>query len=184
MKRVASGLVLLVAILTPAKPGYGQQVSLLPEWEIRAKLEELVKKNQQLKTMLEQIDSSRWQEHGAPQAFVDQLKRVMELIGALESSLQALHQKPDKISIALDAIFRIQTVRLMLSSLAGGIREYQNPQLASLIESLISENSAYEQLLQQYTRDLAAVKEKELEVMHQEAQRCREQLLRQGPSRE
>ena len=61
----------------------------------------------------------------------------------------------------------------------GGLRKYQNPALADLIESVAAEDRASEDRLKQYLLELASEKEQQIDVMDQEAQRCRAILSRQ-----
>jgi hypothetical protein len=64
----------------------------------------------------------------------------------------------------------------VLTSLIDGVRKYQNPALADLLRSVLSENNASRQQLRQYLMDLASIKEQEFKVMDEEAQRCRESI--------
>jgi uncharacterized membrane protein len=59
------------------------------------------------------------------------------------------------------------------------VRKYQNPALASIMQSVIAENSTNRDRLRQYLQDLATQKEQEFEVADREAQRCRAAMLQQ-----
>ena len=69
-------------------------------------------------------------------------------------------------------------------SVIEGIRKYQNPALADLVQAVMGENSTNRDRLRQYIQDLAEQKEQEFRVVDQEAQRCRETLLHQPSSQE
>ena len=64
-------------------------------------------------------------------------------------------------------------------SVVEGVRKYQNPALANLMQGVLGENSANRDRLRQYVQDLAAQKEQEFAVADKEAQRCRATLMRQ-----
>jgi uncharacterized membrane protein len=70
-------------------------------------------------------------------------------------------------------------VETTLGSLTEGVRTYQNPALASIMQSVIAENSNNRDRLRQYLQDLATQKEEEFKVADREAQRCRAALLQQ-----
>ena len=97
----------------------------------------------------------------------------------LISSSEAFSRQPERLALGLDTYFRMQAVDSMLGSLAEGVRKYQNPALASIMQSVIAENSANRDRLRQYLQDLATQKEQEFQVADREAQRCRAALLGQ-----
>ena len=78
-----------------------------------------------------------------------------------------------------ETYLRMQAMESTLGSLIEGIRKYQNPALADLAQSVMTENSTNRDRLSQYLRDLAAQKEKEFQVADREAQRCRGMILNQ-----
>jgi hypothetical protein len=90
-----------------------------------------------------------------------------------------LIKQPERLTLALETYFRMQAVDTMLGSLIEGIRKYQNPSLAELVQGVVDENSANRDKLRQYIQDLAAQKEQEFAVADKEAQRCRATLMRQ-----
>jgi hypothetical protein len=92
---------------------------------------------------------------------------------------EALAARPDRVTRALAVYFRMQAVEAMIGSLAQGVRTYQNPALAELLEGALRDNSSAGEQLRQYLVDLAAAKESEFDVIDREAQRCREVLSRQ-----
>jgi hypothetical protein len=93
--------------------------------------------------------------------------------------MAALADHPDRMSDCMKALFHIQAVHETLDSLMGGLRKYQNPALADLIESVAAEDRAGIDRLEQYILELAGDKEEQLAVMDKEAQRCRAILSRQ-----
>jgi len=82
----------------------------------------------------------------------------------------------------MDTYFRLQTMEQMLGSLATGVRRYQNPAIGDLLSGIANENAANREFLEQYLKDLAAVREAEFQIADAEAQRCRGILSKQPPA--
>jgi len=162
---------------------FAQPVSLPPEWEVRKLLDALTEQAKKLKPILEEVKPQEWVNSGAPEAYQTQWKSVREELEYLARTAGELSKNPDRVTSALGVFFRMQAMDSMLDSLERGIRQYQNPALADLLRSAMTENAVHEEKLRQYIVQLAAVKEHELKVMNEEAQRCRTQLSRQPPTK-
>jgi hypothetical protein len=132
-----------------------------------------------LTPMLEQVRPSDWIAKGASDTYGTQLTSTLQGIAAIQSDMLAMAQHPDRMPDGLKALFRVQAVHQLLDSLMGGLRKYQNPALADLIESVAAEDHADLENLQQYLLQLANDKEAQFTVMDKEAQRCRSTLSRQ-----
>lgn len=161
-------------------PCAAQPAGVAPEWETRKNLQELAQQAQKLQPVLEQVKPQEWIERGAPEAYVAQLKSTRDEIGYLVITAEALAKQPDRLTLALETMFRLQAVESMLGSLAEGIRRYQNPALADLVQGVAGESNASRDKLRQYVVDLATTREQEFQVLSQEAQRCRSMLSRPG----
>ena len=96
---------------------------------------------------------------------------------------QSLRKQPEKLTLALETLFRLQSVESQVNSLVDGVRRYQNPAVGDLLVSVVSANSANRDQLRQYVTDLAQTKEQEFQIVDTEAQRCRGTLTRQPPAR-
>jgi hypothetical protein len=166
-------------ILLAGLPLAAQTGGLPPEWETRKMLAELAAQVQRFQPILDQANPRAWVQAGAPETYVAQLQSTRNEVGYLTATAKALAERPDKLSLALEALFRMQAVESFLRSLGEGIRRYQNPALADLLNGLMGETLASRDRLRSYVVDLAAIKEQELAIMDQEAQRCRAQLSRQ-----
>jgi uncharacterized membrane-anchored protein YjiN (DUF445 family) len=129
--------------------------------------------------MLDQVRPNDWIAKGAPDTYATQLASTIEGVALIQSDMQTLAQHPDRMSDDLKALFRVQAVHQLLDSLMGGLRKYQNPALADLIESVVAEDRADLDRLQQYVLQLAGDKEAQLTLMDREAQRCRATLSRE-----
>jgi hypothetical protein len=152
------------AFLFLAGSAGAQSGGVAPEWVVRKDLATLVEHVQQLKPIVEQVKPQEWQ--GAPP-------------GYMIVSAQTLAAKPEKLTAALTAYFRLQSLDLLLRSYAEGIRRYQNPALAELLHGVLSSAGADRDKLRQYVMDLASNQEAEFRVASEEAQRCRGVLSRQ-----
>ncbi|MCX6622090.1 MAG: hypothetical protein NTY38_13680 [Acidobacteria bacterium] len=152
---------------------------LVPEWDNEANLKALSTQAQRLKPILEQVKPLDWVAKGAPQAYVRQLQSTQNELGYMTAAAQKLAQRPEKLSVALETLFRMEALEKFLGSLAEGIRKYQNPALADLLQGVQSENWNNREKLRQYVVDLATTQEQQLQVMDQETQRCRLYLSRQ-----
>ncbi|MGE5646494.1 MAG: hypothetical protein ACM336_11945 [Acidobacteriota bacterium] len=152
---------------------FAQSGGIPPEWEVQKQLTTLTEHVERIKPVLAQLKPEDWIKQGAPAAYGDQLKRTSAEIDYLIGSAKELTARPEKITIALEAFFRMQSVDAMLRSVAAGVRKYQNPAAADLLQSLLADTSADREKLRQYIVDLAADREQQFSVMDREAQRCR-----------
>jgi len=149
------------------------------EWDARKLIDALTAQAQHLKPIIDQVQPAAWVQKGAPDAYVAQWNAAQAQLKYLIDSSDAFARQPERLPIGLDAYFRMQAVETTLSSLTEGVRKYQNPALASIMQSVIAENSNNRDRLRQYLQDLATQKEEEFKVADREAQRCRAALLQQ-----
>ena len=136
-----------------------------------------------LEPMLDQVRVKEWVSKGAPDAYVQQLASIRKEIQGIESDMTRLAQRSDQMQDCMKALFRVQSLYIPLHSLMGGLRKYQNPALADLIESVAAENQTQIGRLEQYALELADAKDQQYDLVDKEAQRCRATLSRQPPPR-
>jgi hypothetical protein len=177
MKSALLSCVLLTACIAFGQTAQPSGVS--SEWDIRKLLDSLDQEAQHLKPIIDQVKPEAWASKGASATYVAQWKAAQAELRYLLSSSDALSRQPDKLTSALDTYFRMQAMESTVSSVVEGVRKYQNPALANLMQSVLGENNANQDRLRQYVQDLAAQKEQELQVADREAQRCRDTLVRQ-----
>jgi hypothetical protein len=134
---------------------------------------------QHLKPIIDQLQPAEWQSKGASETYVAQWNSAQAQLKYLIASTDAFSRQPERLPLGLDAYFRMQAMDTALGSLVEGVRTYQNPALASIMQSVIAENSTNRDRLRQYLQDLASQKEQEFEVADREAQRCRAAMLQQ-----
>ena len=171
---------LLLPVLLIVIPGYAQTGVATP-WDTAPMVAALSKQAARLKPILDQLTPKEWVAKGAPDAYIAQWKGAEDELGFLADSALALEKQPERLTLALDTYFRLQSLEIRLNSLVEGVRNYQNPAVGDLLMGVAAENTANRDKLRQYITDLAASKEQEFEVADKEAQRCRGVLTKQTP---
>ncbi|MDZ7640109.1 MAG: hypothetical protein U5J83_17970 [Bryobacterales bacterium] len=166
-----------------AQPAAAQTEGAAAEWNTRESILEMAKRLAEVKPILDQLRPQEWVSKGAPEAYVQQLESTLEELRGVEWALTNLSTKPEKLGFALDAYFRVQSFRLKVVSVAEAVRRYQNPAVAELMDAYLTDSSGSQIQLQRYLKDLTELKEAELDVMAQEAQRCRVQQIQRGARR-
>lgn len=151
--------------------------------EVAAIADRISQRSDHLEPMFEEVHASEWISKGAPQAYISQWKSIAEQNGAIQTDMAAIAQHPEAMQEIMRALFRVHRFDSDLYGLLDGIRHYQNPALADLIESVASGDQDGVVQLQQYVLDLADERERQLDVENEEAQRCRASLASQPPAR-
>lgn len=176
-------LAILLLLISAAAPAAAQEPGLTSEWDIRQTLEGMAEQARKVKPVLDEVAPKSWLEKGAPDGYIAQFKQVQDELGYFTDTSQALARQPERLTLALEAYFRLQSLESKLGSLAEGVRRYQNAALGDLLMGVVNENAANRAKLRQYITDLAAMKEEEFKVADREAQRCRGVLSRQPQQR-
>ncbi len=174
MFKTIASILLLSSALAAQQPNAG----VSPEWDIRKDMTTLAAQIRQLQPMVDKIKPETWISQGAPSAYVKQMASLQAGMQYLLGSSEKLAREPERLTAALDAYFRMQYVELLINSLRAGLRKYQSPDLAEIINGLLMETNNNKEKLRTHIVDLAALREQEMSVMDQEAQRCRGQLSR------
>ena len=162
-------------------PVHAQGVSA--PWDISQTLVALAEQTQRLTPILDQLTPQQWEKKGAPAAYTAQWRNARNEVGYLLGAAQSLRKQPEKLTLALETLFRLQAVESQVNSLVDGVRRYQNPAVGDLLVSVVSANSANRDQLRQYVTDLAQTKDQEFQIVDTEAQRCRGTLTRQPAAR-
>jgi hypothetical protein len=155
--------------------------SLETEWDIGVVLGEMSAHAGRLLAALDKDNARAWVAKGASETYVEQLDSCKRQAKAFEDGAKTLSGNPEKLSDALELLFRIEGVNAMLGSLEEGIRRYQSPADAEALAALAAENGTNLGRFQKYIVDLAAEREQRFAVMDREAQRCRGVLFGQQP---
>jgi hypothetical protein len=168
---------LLLATLVFSSSAFCQQS--MSDEEVAAIFSRISQRAARIEPMLEQLHPNDWIAKGAPDTYLAQWNSIRQQFTAIESDMSDLAQHPDHLTDSMNALFRVQATHLMLGSLMGGVRRYQNPALADLIESVAAEAGGDIDLFQKHLVEMATEKERQLTLVDREAQRCRATLSRQ-----
>ena len=156
-----------------------QRAGLEADWDIGAVLNEIGAHAGKMLPMLEKIDAASWVAKGAPDAYAAQLQSSKDQARALADGAKIVARHPEQLSASLEIYFRVQGLETMVGSLSEAIGKYQTPSAAQALIALTAENGANRDRLQRYLVNLAAERERDLQIMDREAQRCRGMLTEQ-----
>jgi len=131
--------------------------------------------------MLEKIDVYAWVEKGASDTYLAQLQSSKVQARALSEGAKMLASSPLRLSASFELYLRMNSLDTMLSSLQEGIRKYQGQADAMALASLQAQDGGARERFQRYIVELAAQRERDLEVMDHEAQRCRAVVTQATP---
>lgn len=159
---------------------WGQSGGMMPEWEVQKAMGEFAAQWKSVQDSLGQAKPEEWVQKGGSEAYARQWKSCQEQAGYVIGSLNKVAQHPDKLTAALDAYFRVESLQATAESVIDGVRRYQNPAVADLMAEKLSKAAAGREKLRQFVSDLAASKEKEFQMVDSEAQRCRGMLMREA----
>jgi hypothetical protein len=166
---ILAGATALWAQTQPAQ----QDAGMLNPWEIAPVLEDISAHGIRLAEALGRINVRPWIDRGASETYVEQWQSATEQAKILAGTAGALSHNPEKLSAGLEVLFRIQILETMTGSLEQAMRKYQSPADAAALAALSAENGENRLRLERYLISLAADRERQLEVMDSEAQRCR-----------
>jgi len=164
-------------------PGFARAQGVSATWDTAKDLGALIEQAGRLTPILNQLTPEQWEAKGAPATYTTQWRNARNEVGYLIGAAQAMQKQPEKLTLALETLFRLQAVESQVNSLVEGVRRYQNPAVGDLLVGVVGANSANRDQLRQYISDLAQTKEQEYQIVDQEAQRCRGNLVRQPPPR-
>lgn len=161
---------------------FGQSVGLPPEWEVRKSMEDLSAQWKKVQSSLAQAKPQDWVSKGASEGYIRQWQSCQDETTYVMGSLEKVARQPDKLSAALDAYFRTESLQAMAMSVIEGVRRYQNPAIADLMMEDVNRAILGRERLRQYISELSVSREKEFQMMDSEAQRCRDTLMKQPVS--
>ncbi len=173
----------LLPLFSLAFAACAQTPGVATPWDTTPMIAALSAQSARLKPILDQLTPKEWVAKGAPEAYISQWQGAEDELGFLSDSAKALEKQPERLPLALDTYFRLQSLEIRLHSLVEGVRNYQNPAVGELLMGVAAENSANRDKLRQYITDLAVTKEQEFEIADKEAQRCRGMLTKQTPAK-
>ena len=131
--------------------------TLAPTWDTPQLFTAIISANVKLQPVLKQIHPNEWK--GAPASYQSQWESAVKANQALQTHAAAVSKAPENLGESL--------------------RQYQNPELADLLDGMLAEGKAARDAYSQRVLDLAAQREEQFDVADHEAQRCRAQLSSQ-----
>jgi hypothetical protein len=172
---------LFLATLIFSSGAFCQQptAASMSDEEVAAIFSRISQRAARIEPMLEQLHPNDWISRGAPDTYLAQWNSIRQQFTAIESDMSDLTQHPDRLTDSMNALFRVQATHLALGSLMGGVRKYQNPALADLIESVAAEAGGDIDRFEKHLLEMSAEKEQQFTLVDREAQRCRATLSRQ-----
>jgi hypothetical protein len=168
-------LSVLTLLVLPSFAWSQSEQGMATTWDARTMLKEIVEQAGRFDSLLERVSTAGW--GGSAEAYETQVKRLGAEVGYLKRAAEELAVKPDTMTKTLEAFLRMQAVDEMATSVIEGVRRYQNPAVAELLRAELNELAAYKGALQGYLVQLVELKETELRISDEEAQRCRAQLI-------
>lgn len=161
--------------------GQPQSRGVPPEWEIRENVERVLRHASEMEAVLLEVIPQLWFGDGPKESYEAQLQAARDEIGYARRAAQALAARPERLTLVLETYLRLQSAGELLVSLAEGVRRYQSEPVADRIRAKWSEGAQGRDKLREYMVSLAEEYESQAQVMADEAQRCRELLIRQPP---
>jgi|RhiMetdeSRZDD1v2_1073273.scaffolds.fasta_scaffold232833_3 hypothetical protein len=152
---------------------------LTTEWDIKKTVHAVGTHARRLIPLLDDAHPDEWVSKGAPEAYVSQLQSLKAELGYAARTADELTHDAGNLGKSFELFMRLDASRGMYRSVIQGVRTYQNPALADLLESVELEGDDARSRFRNYLVELASMKERELKIIDQEAQRCRGQLIRQ-----
>ena len=177
MEDVHSVLISLILFVQSASPAAQSSPGAPADWEMRPRIEQLGKDVGQLKPVFDRIQPGSWAVEGGPAAYQKQQKACADGLVYVQNAVARWSAQPDKLSLMLETLIRIESMDQQAISLSQGVRKYDNPAIADILDSLLNSLSGDLEWLRSQSLDMARQREKELEVAQKEAQRCRTQIL-------
>ncbi len=165
----------VIALLILSSLVLAQDEGVPPTWDAQTMLKEIVEQSKQLDPLLQKVSTAGWGD--SAEAYAQQLVDLKNEVGYLRRTAEELSVRPDTMSKTLETFLRMQAVDAMMTSVIEGVRRHQNPAVADLLQAELNELAAYQHALQGYLVQLVQIKEAELKIADQEAQRCRSQLI-------
>ncbi len=156
-----------------------QTAGIEPEWQVQKDLSEMSGRFERIQALLDKTNPQYWVRLGAPAAYVEQDNRIRKELGDLSLTAQRLFDHPEKLTLALDTFFRLESMDALLRSYAIPVRRYQGSAFGDSFTAAVNDTAQDREKLRRYIVDLAADQEREYKLVDEEAQRCRALLMRQ-----
>ncbi|HYO81997.1 MAG TPA: hypothetical protein VES20_11380 [Bryobacteraceae bacterium] len=177
-----TALIASAAVLHAQASSGAESVSVAPEWDVRAHLNDLVRDVAGYESLLRRMDVDHWIGRGAPEVYRRQLMSAQEAFQHLSAATDKLARQPELLSAAIEVMFQLERMELLVGSLRDGARKWQSEEFANTVTTAMAANTSHRERLRQHIRDVAVVREQEFQIANQEAQRCRGMLTNPVPA--
>jgi hypothetical protein len=153
-----------------------EDVGTMPTWEVAAIAENLEAQTEQAEQILTGVKPEEWPQAGAA-AYAAQRETLLVELAHLRNSARAMASAPERLPLVVDTFLWIDRTNSMMASMTDGVRRYQNAAVADLLESARGQYSGAGEKLKEYMRQLAVSVDAQMQIAHEEAQRCRTELV-------
>ena len=177
MGRFATALAAALLCSAAAAQEQAFDDGMVPRWEVVEIASGLREHAASAITIVDGLRPNEWTSNGAPEVYLDQARELRAGLGDLDLSAAALARSPEKLSYVVDTFLWLDRAHSMMRSLSAGVRKYQSPALADLMDAAENAHGGSVERLKEYMRQLAASAESEMAIAHEEAQRCRGQIV-------
>ena len=151
--------------------------SVAPTWDTPQLFSALINSNVKLQPVLKQIRPNEWK--GAAASYQGLWDSAVKANEALQIHASAVAKTPENLGESLRLLEEIRDFNEAMLQLSAGLRQYQNPSLADLLDGMLTEGKPARDAFSQRVLDLAAQREEQFQTADHEAQRCRAQISRQ-----
>ena len=152
-------------------------------WDVRQILSAIDTDTEQFRPILDNLKPQRWSdEKGAPSTYIIQWQTAQRQLGEALSATQALAQKTESISVAIDTYFRLEALEVTMRSLAEGASRYADRATGDKLNALIARSFNNRERFRGYLKDLTTSTEQNFKIADEEAQRCRGMISKEPPS--
>jgi hypothetical protein len=154
----------------------GPQEGLLTPWESKTVLSNAQKQIRAVSDSLGKIDTQTWKGDYQPL-----LVSTRQRITAVADAVSRMSEKPESLSLGVEAFLSMEHVEENIESLARGAERFQ----PSAVASLDNASSAFEDVKQQfqnYLLELSRYLEKNVAVASKDLESCRDQMWKRPPA--
>ena len=182
-----------LAILIAAAAGLGPQTATVPQkpqtpptagletpWDAQQIVARVAANDDKLRPILTKLNPQRWyDEKGASSTYILQWQTAQQQLRDVDVTTQALQQKVDSLTAALDVYFRLEALEVTTRSLSEGAQRYGDRVSADELAQFVAQNFTTRERFRDYINNLAQSTEANFKIADEEAQRCRAMISQQ-----
>ena len=173
-----------VELQAAQQPAGQEGAGLETPWEAQKILDTVIKDNEKLKSLLNQMNPQSWYDKkGAPGLYIEQWAQARQQVDDFSRVSAMVAKKIDSLSQVIEAYFRLEALDVTTRSVTEGGYRYGDRTIADQMSALIAQNFGNRERLRGYIRELAASKEEDFKIADAEAQRCRGMISKERSSK-